>query len=173
MLPGKIFVLVVVLRLTTTVGTALAVDTVWNFDGDLGAALGASAMTYRGNTATVTQFGTTGDFGLPSLYGSTGTDQIMAFPAATPSQGYTVAHNAGALVNEYTMVWDILYPESSDVAWRSLLQTSVANNNDGDFFVRNLPWGGVGISGQYHGVIKPGEWNRGAGNPRPPRHRDK
>ena len=146
--------------LATTVGTAWAVDTVWNFNGDLSAALGTSSMTYRGDTATVIQFGTTSSFGLPSLFGSTGTEQLMAFPAATPAQGYTVAHNAGALINQYTMVWDVLYPESSDVAWRSLMQTSQTNSNDGDFFVRNVPWGGVGISGQYHGVIKPGEWNR-------------
>src|SRR5690606_25785159 len=25
---------------------------------------------------------------------------------------------------------------------------------------RDVPWGGVGISGRYHGVVKPGEWNR-------------
>jgi 3',5'-cyclic AMP phosphodiesterase CpdA len=139
---------------------ALAVDTVWNFDGNLNAGSGSSVMSYRGNTASVTQFGTPASFGLPSLYGGNGTEQVMAFPAANPSQGYTVTHNAAPVVNEYTMVWDLLYPESSDVAWRSLMQSSQANNNDGDFFVRDVPWGGVGIGGQYHGVIKPGEWNR-------------
>jgi 3',5'-cyclic AMP phosphodiesterase CpdA len=159
-LPGCQLTLAAVMWLATTVGTAWAVDTVWNFGGDLSAAFGTGSMTYRGDTAAVTQFGTTSDFGLPSLFGSTGTDPIMAFPAATPTQGYTVTHNAGAVVNQYTMVWDILYPESSDVAWRSLMQTSQTNSNDGDFFVQNLPWGGVGIGGQYHGVIKPGEWNR-------------
>jgi len=155
------------LRLTLVGGCCLvwaagaqAVDTVWNFTGDLTAAAGSSVMTYRGNTATLTQFGTASSFGLPSLFGGTGTEQVMSFPATNPSQGYTVAHQAGAVVEEYTMIWDILFPESSDIAWRSLMQTSQANNNDGDFFVRDVPWGGVGISGRYHGVIKPGEWNR-------------
>lgn len=140
--------------------SAQAVDTVWNFHGDLSAATGSSLMTYRGNTASVTQFGTPASFGLPALFGGTGTEQVMSVPATDPSQGYTVAHHAGAIVEQYTMIWDVLFPESSDIAWRSLMQTSQANNNDGDFFVRDVPWGGVGISGRYHGVVKPGEWNR-------------
>lgn len=145
---------------TLSGGPLLAIDTVWNFGGDLSATSGTSTLSYRGDTSTVTQFGTPGSFGLPSLPGATGTEQIMAFPAASPTQGYTVTHNGDPLEEEYTMIWDILFPESSDVAWRSLMQTSETNANDGDFFVRDVPWGGVGISGQYHGVIKPDEWNR-------------
>jgi hypothetical protein len=137
-----------------------AIDSLWKFSGDLSAEFGTSGLNYRGNTQTVTQFGGTADFGLAPLFGSTGTEQVMAFPAATPSQGYTVAHNGSPLVNQYTMIWDVLYPESSDIMWRPLLQTSEANNNDGDFFVGDTPHGGVGISGQYHGAIAPGEWNR-------------
>jgi predicted phosphodiesterase len=137
-----------------------AIDSLWNFQGDLSADFGASSLAYRGNTQTVTQFGTPTDFGIAPLYGGTGTEQVMAFPAATPSQGYTVTHKGSPLVNEYTMIWDVLYPESSDIQWRPLLQTSEANNNDGDFFVNAVPYGGVGIGGQYHGAVVPGEWNR-------------
>jgi hypothetical protein len=157
---GRRVALVGVAWIVASGGAAWAVDSVWNFGGDLSASAGSSLMTYRGNTAALTQFGTPSSFGLPSLFGNTGSEQVMSFPGADPSQGYTVAHNAGALVDEYTMVWDILYPESSDIAWRPLLQTSQTNSNDGDFFVRDYPWGGVGIGGQYHGAIKPGEWNR-------------
>jgi predicted phosphodiesterase len=137
-----------------------AIDSLWNFNGNLSADFGTSSLAYRGNTQTFTQFGTPAAFGLAPLYGGTGTEQVMAFPAATPSQGYTVTHNGSPLVNEYTMIWDVLYPESSDIQWRSLLQTSQANNNDGDFFVNAVPYGGVGIGGQYHGAVVPGEWNR-------------
>lgn len=144
----------------SSIEVSRAVDTLWNFNGGLSAEFGTSSLSYRGNTELVTGFGTPAALGLAPLYGATGTEQVMAFPAATPSQGYTVAHNGSPLVNEYTMIWDVLYPEASDIQWRPLLQTSEANNNDGDFFVNAVPYGGVGISGQYHGAIVPGEWNR-------------
>ena len=143
---------------------SLAVDTVWNFDGNLTAASGTATMQYRGATGFMTSFGTTDSFGLPQLYGGNGTTNVMAFPTFpdgdTTSLGYSVMHGVGELVPEYTMVWDVLYPESSDIAWRDLYQTSTSNANDGDLYVAANPWGGIGISGQYHGVIKPGEWNR-------------
>ena len=41
-----------------------------------------------------------------------------------------------------------------------LLQTSFANQNDGDFFIQNSPSGGIGISGAYQGSIVPNTWNR-------------
>lgn len=140
--------------------SAMAIDTVWNFDGDLIADAGISTMSYRGNTSTVTLFDTTAGLGIPSLLGSTGFEMAMAFPAAGSTQGYTVAHNGVGAVDEYTMMWDVLYPESSDQQWRPLLQTDAANASDGDLFVRNVPWGGVGINNQYHGALIPNEWNR-------------
>lgn len=150
----------VLVWLSSHLGTIPAIGSVWDFQGDLGTSSGSGVMTYRGNTSTLTQFGTPASFGLPSLFGDTGTEQVMAFPAANSSQGYSVAHNTGTLVDEYTMIWDVLYPETSDVAWRALMQTFDGNSNDADFFVRDVPWGGVGINGQYHGAIRPGEWNR-------------
>ena len=157
----RIFCVFLALSLCLGSGRSLqAVDTLWNFDGDLATASGPSTLTYRGNTQSVTQFGTPAALGLAPLYGTTGAEQVMAFPAATPSQGYTVAHNGSPLVEQYTMIWDVLYPESSDIQWRPLLQTGEANNSDGDFFVNAVPYGGVGIGGQYHGAIVPGEWNR-------------
>jgi len=142
------------------VAPAEAVDTLWNFNGNLAADFGAGTLAYRGNTASQTTFATTAGLGIAPLPFGNGTETVMGFPAATSTQGYTVTHNGAAVVNEYTMVWDVYYPESSDKKWRPLLQTSTTNANDGDFFVRDVPWGGVGISGQYHGVIKPDEWNR-------------
>jgi hypothetical protein len=142
------------------ISSAPAADTVWNFGGDLAAWSGPGTMTYRGNTASSTLFGTTATLGLPSLYGDDGSKQVMAFPATAPSQGYTVTPNAGASVGQYTMIWDLYYPESSDIHYRALYQTDPANGNDADLFVKDWPWGGVGISGIYHGAIRPGEWNR-------------
>ncbi len=153
-----------ILAVMSTASLSSAVDTVWNFDGDLSPASGSATMQYRGATASMTSFGTTGSLGLPALYGDDGTTNVMTFPTFprtdTSSLGYSVMHGVGVKVPEYTMVWDVLYPESSDMHWRDLYQTNIANSNDGDFFVQNNPWGGIGISSRYRGVIKPGEWNR-------------
>ena len=144
--------------------SSLAVDTVWNFDGSLSAASGTATMQYRGSTASMSSFGTTASYGLPPIYGGDGTTNVMKFPTFpegdTTALGYSVMHGVGELVPEYTMIWDVLYPDSSDIAWRNLYQTNTTNTNDGDLYVANNPWGGIGISSQYHGVIKPGEWNR-------------
>jgi 3',5'-cyclic AMP phosphodiesterase CpdA len=58
------------------------------------------------------------------------------------------------------MIWDIYYTQYYDMRWRSLYQTNVSNSNDGDLFVRDKPWGGIGIGGNYHGAIVPDTWNR-------------
>jgi hypothetical protein len=54
---------------------------------------------------------------------------------------------------------DVLWPTSSDGVWRALLQTNPANNDDGDWFVKNVASGGIGIS-QYFGSLQPGVWYR-------------
>ena len=140
--------------------TAPALDTVWNFDGNLNADYGSGIMNYRGNTESFTSFGTTASYGLPSIYGDNGTAKIMSFPATDPYQGYTINYGSNDLVEEYTIVWDVLFPESSDCEWRALYQTNMDNNNYADLYVRNAPSGGIGIVGQYHGAVIPGEWNR-------------
>ena len=127
------------LSMLSSASLSLAIDTVWNFDGDLTAASGSSTMQYRGATAAMTSFGTTDSLGLPSIDGGDGTTNVMAFPTFpridTSSLGYSVLHGVGVKVPEYTMVWDVLYPESSDMHWRGLYQTNIANANDGDFFI--------------------------------------
>ena len=145
-------------------GRSYAVDSVWNFDGDLSATSGSAVMQYRGSIEAMTDFGTTNSYNLPPLYGGDGSSNVMAFPGFsegdTSSLGYSITHGVGELVSEYTMIWDVLYPETSDIALRGLCQTNVANRDDGDLFVAGYPWGGIGAAGRYHGVIKPGEWNR-------------
>ena len=127
----------------------------WDFNsGDLSATVG-SALSFRGGTAAVTTFSTTTIGGLPA--------NVMQFPAASPSQGYTMTHgiapNGGGLfVNQYTLIMDIMYPAASSGQWRGLFQTSEANANDGDLFVN--PGNGIGISSVYHGTIAADTWHR-------------
>ena len=67
-------------------------------------------------------------------------------------------NGGGAYVNQYTLVFDIYYPLSSDRTWRSLWQTATGNGNDGDLFVGN--GNGIGISSVYEGNVTAGEWHR-------------
>lgn len=138
----------------------------WDFSlaNGLGATIGAD-LEYLdgpgGATATGTVFGTTTALGIPNIGGLPA--EVMGFPATSQTMGYIARHGApanagGAYVNQYTLVMDIMYPASSHGQWRSIFQTSPANSNDGDFFVRGD--GGIGISGNYQGSILPDTWHR-------------
>jgi len=128
----------------------------WDFnDGDLAATVG-TALDYRGDTATATTFQTMDIKGQPA--------KVMGFPATTASQGYVMTHGAvpnggGLYVNQYTIIYDIMFPTESDHKWRVFLQTNTGNSNDGDIFV-NDSGNGIGIDGQYHGTIAPNTWYR-------------
>lgn len=150
-----------------TVGTARAVDVTWNFDGatPLAASIGSGTMAYYDPSTTgwgplKTQFGTPSSLGLPAFpNGASG--GVMHVPATAPHEGYHVLlDGAAATTSAYTMIWDFLSPASADGDWRGLLQTGLANNNDGDFFIHNSASGGIGILGSYQGSIAPNAWNR-------------
>lgn len=63
---------------------------------------------------------------------------------------YTVTHGigpngGGSYVNEYTVLWDIMYPAATASSWKTFWQTSTANANDGDLFIRPAgPQGAIG-----------------------------
>ncbi|MBI4606994.1 MAG: metallophosphoesterase [Planctomycetes bacterium] len=128
----------------------------WEFDGDLSSSTGHAALaaaavppaaapsvTFEdlpvgGRTAKVARF-------------SRGT-YFRARPGFAPNGG-------GSLVNRYTLILDVLFPDRSPSGgWAALYQTSVRNSNDGDWFVN--PSSGLGISGNYGGSVPEGEWHR-------------
>ena len=141
----------------------------WDFAaGDLAASYGPGVMEYAdgvdGATSQQTVFGTTAELGLPPIAG--GVASVMGFPrAAVNTMGYRVRHatpgnGGGAYVNNYTLIFDMLIPQSSyGDAWMGLYNTNAGNTNDADAFVR-FPDGGLGISGQYDGVIPADAWRR-------------
>ena len=132
-----------------------AVTGQWDFNsGNLSATVGSS-LTYRGTTAASTVFTTA------TIGGQTA--QVMSFPATTPSQGYLMTHGiapngGGAYVNQYTLIMDVMFPTASSGQWRALFQTNPDNANDADLFVN--PGNGIGISGEYQGVVQPNTWHR-------------
>lgn len=145
-----------------------AVTGQWDFDsGDLSATVGGD-MQYLGAAAAGTEFNTASGFSLPAQTG--GDASVMKFPANTIPDGYSIPTPAsangsqtgvpeGTLVNDWTLIVDVLYPTESDATWRAIIETDgrfIAA--DADFFVN--PGNGIGISGQYDGNIAPNTWHR-------------
>ncbi len=120
--------------------------------------------------SALTEFDTCSSFGIPLM--PDGDGGVMQFPAFNPANGYAVWHGlsgngGGYYVNEYTIIYDLLIP-SGDIdgdgdnehdSWLSLWQTNYCSWNDGDFFY-SPDNNGIGISGDYEGVIQPDTWHR-------------
>jgi hypothetical protein len=144
--------------------------TQWDFEtASLAASFGPGVLDFlggrEGETAGLARFGTTASFGLAPIGGEA--SGVIQFPrAGSRGIGFRVEPRApgnggGAFVNEYTLVLDFLIPDASFASdsWLSLYNTNAENANDGDLFV-DLGTGGFGISGQYHGRVRPDMWHR-------------
>jgi hypothetical protein len=159
---GKLLLLALIFRLLG-LADLQALDTVWDFNGDLSASIGSATMSYRGDMGTnnVDFFATEHQLGLPMPFGDH--SGVMRFQPTSPSQGLTVSlNNGGATVSDYTMIWDLFRPGPSWDSWQSLYQTDITNASDGDFFIN--PSDGIGISSTYHGTVSNARsnitWNR-------------
>lgn len=142
---------------------AAALDTIWDFNGNLTATSGNATMSYRGDMGTnnVSFFASEHDLGLPMPFGDN--SGMMRFQPTTPTQGLTInLNNGGTTVQNYTMIWDLFRPGPSWNSWLPLYQTNMSNVDDGDFFIN--PGDGIGISGIYGGTVSNGRgnitWNR-------------
>lgn len=143
-----------------------AVTGQWDFkSGDLSATTGLPLDYFDypgGDTDQQTVFGTTTALGLPDIGGAPA--HVMGFPKALPSMGYVIypnmhANGGGTFVNQYTLIFDLLYPPESSTGWRALIQINDPyNTDDADLFVN--PTGGIGISAQYHGIVRANTWHR-------------
>jgi hypothetical protein len=151
-------------------GPRPAGPTQWDFNaGTLTASYGVGVLEFNdgsgGPTAQQTVFGTTADLGLPPIAGQVA--NVMRFPrAVTNTMGFRVRHGApanggGAYVNEFTLVFDVLIPQSSFNSddWLGVFNTNCCNENDADVFVR-LSDGAIGIGGSYAGQIPADAWRR-------------
>ncbi|MBX3745504.1 MAG: LamG domain-containing protein [Verrucomicrobiae bacterium] len=138
----------------------------WDFaGGDLAASTGR-ALEYLdgegGATASQTRFGTTSALGIPDIGGQPA--HVMGFPRSLPSMGYVVYPNAGPnggglFVNQYTLIFDLLFPAESSTQWRALIQIDDPSNaNDAELFIN--PSGAIGISGSYQGAVQANTWHR-------------
>jgi hypothetical protein len=95
---------------------------------------------------------------------ATGVDAGDGAARIGPDGYYTLTHGltgngGGAFVNEWTLVYDIKCPRTSK--YSSLLQTSPANNNDGELFVKLNGAVGVGDTGYSpEGTVPANAWFR-------------
>src|SRR3954470_21433528 len=156
-----LLVLILVVGLFAGINSRGAITGQWNFEsGDLSATIGAPLSYLDGATQGDTQFGTTTSFGIADINGQPA--KVMRFPKmVSSSMGYLMTHGAapnggGSMVNQYTLILDVLYPTASSGKYRSITQTD--NGGDGDFFIN--PSNGIGISGSYAGNVTPDVWHR-------------
>ena len=138
----------------------------WDFKtGNLTATTGLDLQYFDGPggpTEQQTVFGTTATLGLPDIGGQP--VHVMGFPRSLPQIGYLMRPNmqpngGGEFVNQYTLIFDLLFPAASANGWRALIQIDDPSNaNDADLFIN--PAGGIGISGAYQGVVQINTWQR-------------
>ncbi len=151
----------------------------WDFaHGDLRATVGRDLEYYDDSVKSTTQFGTTTSFGILDVAGAA--TPVMYFtptsgnaggaggsnPTTDAWGGYKMFHGAaanggGTNVNQYTLIFDVLYPTESDQSWRAILQastTATTGEDDSEYYI-NLA-NGIGISGDYYGSVTPNVWHR-------------
>ena len=163
---------------TLTVIAPITDATVWNFSDPTGrfvAAAGTAELAFRDPGSTgwgplETTFGKASSFNLPLMNGED--PDVMSFPATAANQGYTVTHNSSPngvfaedlYVSNYTLVFDLLYPQDTLANFRALVQADAPNGDDADLFIKDGSGGklGVGINNNYnnYGSITPGTWHR-------------
>jgi hypothetical protein len=120
------------------------------------------------NTTSGTTFGTASSFGIPTIAGSNAV--VMRFPIATNGMGYLMttppANGGGSLVNEWTLILDVLYPAASDNVLRPLIDTDGSLITSGglvagpDFAVSASNGVGAPPNGPFQGTITPNTWYR-------------
>ena len=112
-----------------------------------------------------TRFGNATSFNLSVPMGKD--MQIMSFPACNKGQGYQLKPNfdsngpygeSNGFVSNYTVVMDVLFPVTSLNKWHALVQTDVTNGTDSELFINQN--NGIGINGNYRGMIRPDTWHR-------------
>src|SRR5204862_1496738 len=121
--------------------------------------------------ATQTSFSTTAAFGIPAIGGQAA--KVMKYTRSeTPPdnyvQGYTMHHGiapngGGTLVNKWTLITDILYPDlHQGDQYSAFIEIQNSTDSDADLAVHEESpgVGGIGISGRYPGNLTQGQWHR-------------
>ncbi len=153
---------VLALMVVTMIPARAEITGHWDLEGDLTATIGQDLewAFFDGNEGT--EFGTTSELGIPAIDGEDVV--VLKFPDTTSTSifgGIKVLHGAqpatidDLLVNEYTVIMDVFFPEESSDGQKSLLTQYfndvplVRINNQNRLGSRN-----------FFGNVTPGEWHR-------------
>jgi hypothetical protein len=98
-------------------------------------------------------------FGQNAVTGVNGADGAVAVDVGTYYQcDHGIAANGGGeYVNEYSLLFDVMYPPESAGQWRAFYQTGYETYNDSDFFINASEAWGVGDLG-YTNNATVGQW---------------
>lgn len=149
---------------------------IWNFDDEqqpLTANSGPSELSFFDPQSSQwwledSQFELASALSIPLINGED--SRVLAFSRHSPTEGLLLSHNVPAngdfleqgKVSDYTLVMDLLWPESSKDQFRALLQTNVENTDDADLYV-DREFNGVGITttdSGYFGSLQANTWYR-------------
>ncbi len=143
--------------LTLLLGTVRAAPVpygIWDFNNNLNRSGGAGGSMASGGTVSYVA-GVGGSYDTTAIQVAAGKSNYLKCTHGMPANG------GGSYVNEYTLMWDVKYPNSG--TYKCLLQTNPSNSNDGDFFVRNSN-GTLGSQSQMGGystsATSPNTWYR-------------
>lgn len=140
----------------------------WDFNNSAAglAATTGQAIEYfdgvGGETEAQTDFGTTTSFGIPDIAGEEA--GVMSFGVNTATMGYMLWHGMpangdGFLVNQWTLIMDVLFPAESSGRWRALIQSDSFNppSNDAELYLNESNQLGLG---NYGGNVPTNTWVR-------------
>ncbi len=123
------------LALTGSFTQAAALKGLWTFDNpaNLGQATVGTNLAINGTAPTYSA--TLADDSAKPLSG------VVTTVTGT-GNGFTATHNiapngGGALVNDFSILVDMFSPVASRSSWRAIVQTTLANDQDADYFIRN------------------------------------
>lgn len=138
----------------------------WRFTQGLGDVIGQGSKLRPANYTNTNPFyqpifGRCNQFNITPL--SSENDSIMYIPKQGFDGGLFVYTNSitesyGTEDEHYSIIMDVLFPESSLGNWISLFQTNTLNLNDAELFIN--PDNKIGVSEQYFGNIEANTWYR-------------
>ncbi|NUN97482.1 MAG: protein kinase [Candidatus Omnitrophica bacterium] len=133
----------------------------WDFNrSDLEATVGRSLECFGTQTKTATTYGSTREFGIPSIEDQTA--YVIRFPGFPREMGLRLFSNAPQQgedkLQAYTLLLDILYPKESEGLIRPLFNTDSSNSSPAELIVSST--GGLGVERVFHGRVEAGRWHR-------------
>jgi hypothetical protein len=136
---------------------------IWQFNNSLDHPGTGSIVAATPETAAAITYGTANGIEVPLINGEA--PVYLDFPAMPPgTHGLhltmpTAPNSGGDYLNEYTMIWDVLVPET--IGWTPLFNSAPDNGNDADFYITDT--GALGIAALGYsadGLVQVNQWYR-------------